>query len=66
MNTLRSIPLLNVVYIFGLSCVANTVKKVLFSFSFFLFYLRTRLKLGLCSTEMWEIVPDLCMILLTV
>ena len=38
MNTLRSIPLLNVVYIFGLSCVANTVKKVLFFF-FFLFIL---------------------------
>ena len=35
MNTLRSIPLLNVVYIFGLSCVANTVKKI----HFFLFLL---------------------------
>ena len=38
MNTLRFIPLLNVVYILGLSCVANTVKKVLF---FFLFILLT-------------------------
>ena len=62
MNTLRSIPLLNV-YIIGLSYVTNTVKKVLFSF---IFYLRTRLKLGLCSTEIWEIVLDLCMTLLTI